>query len=97
MIHSMSEDPRGIFEAIGVGMESDIKNNVYGRPGTEKIPYLHKKPTSAREILVAAYEMMRASGITLKVEYNHTEVDLDMTLAARDIRVQAQRERTNLE
>lgn len=84
---------RTLFKSVGKGMDSDVRNEVYGRPGTEKIPYLHKKPTSNEEILLAAYEIMRSSGVTLKVEYYPEDFDIDMTFRAQEIRFEAQKEK----
>ena len=95
MNQSTNNEPvsaRTLFRSVGKGMDSDVKNQVYGRPGTETIPYLHKKPTSNEEILLAAYEIMRSSGITLHVEYNPAEFDLDMVQRAQRIRLEAQKE-----
>ena len=84
---------RTLFKSVGKGMDSDVRNEVYGKPGTESIPYLHKKPTSNEEILLAAYEIMRSSGVTLKVEYHPEDFDLDMTCRAHGIRLEAQKEK----
>lgn len=85
-------DIRTLLVTIGEGMDYDEKHSIHGRPGTETIPYLHKKPTTNRDRLIAAYEMIRASGITLEINYDPHSVDVDQTLQARDIRLKAQKE-----
>lgn len=84
--------PRELLEAVGRGLDSDIENKVHGRAGTDRIPFLHKKPTSYREAAIAMYEMLRASGITFVVEYDPDDIDFEMLAAANAIRLEAQGE-----
>lgn len=84
---------REIFRVIGHSMDVDMDLKTHGREGTERISYLHKKPETCKEILEAAYEMMRASGMTITIDYDPEEVDTDSALLARDIRLKAQKEK----
>ena len=78
------------LQKLGKAMDWDVKNNVHGKPGTETIPWLHKKPTSVEDTLVAAYSYMRGAGITVVATYDAEDVDIARMTTAGDIRLGVQ-------
>lgn len=75
---------------LGKAMDWDVENNVHGQPGTETIPWLHKKPASVEDTLVAAYSYMRDAGVSIVATYDAEEVDMNKMLAAGEIRLEVQ-------
>lgn len=55
-----------LIKAVGAGLDFDKENRVFGRMGTERIPFLHKEPTTGEDAATAIYETLRASGVTLE-------------------------------
>lgn len=82
-------DVKEYLSNIGKAMDWDDAHNVYGTPGSEVIPWLHKKPQSFEDTFVAMYYYMRDAGITLTLEYNPDEVDVNRMLSASEIRKRA--------
>lgn len=78
------------LQKLGKAMDWDVKNNVHGKPGTETIPWLHKKLTSVEDTLVAAYSYMRDAGITVVATYDAEDVDIARMTTAGDIRLGVQ-------
>lgn len=82
-------DVKEYLSNIGKAMDWDDAHNVYGTPGSEVIPWLHKKPQSFEDTFVAMYYYMRDAGITLTLDYNPDEVDVNRMLNASEIRKRA--------
>lgn len=57
-----------LIKAVGAGLDFDKENRVFGRTGTERIPFLHKEPTTGEDAATAIYETLRASGVTLEAD-----------------------------
>lgn len=55
-----------LIKAVGMGMDFDRRHKVFGTPGTERISFLHKEPTTGEDTASAIYETLRASGVTLE-------------------------------
>lgn len=81
-----SIDPKSYLAALGKAMDWDAEHDVYGQPGTETIPWLHKKPESYSDIFLAMQTYLRDCGVTITFEYDHEEVDIDRMLKASEIR-----------
>lgn len=77
------------LEMMGVAMDWDAEHSVYGREGTETIPWLHKKPTTFKDTFTALYSYLKDAGITVRLDYDPDAVDVHRMLTAGEIRRRA--------
>lgn len=84
----MSEkiNTREYLDVIGEAMDWDAEHDVYGKPGTATIPWLHKKPVTYKDTFKALVSYLDDAGVTVTLTYDHEEVNIGRMLRAANIR-----------